>query len=119
MAKLQIKREVLENTKERSILSAEERTAVDKVLGSEGKGQCHVNVGEFPLSFLRSLLDDHRLTANQRAAVILHVYGMTASDIDREKIYDTQTGSPVEFGSSFALLGAEVPNCEMFLNGRW
>jgi hypothetical protein len=39
MARLQIKREVLESTKERSILSAEELSAVDRVLGAEGKGQ--------------------------------------------------------------------------------
>jgi len=119
MARLQIKREVLESTKERSILSAEERSAVDRVLGAAGKGQCHVNVGELPVSFLRSLLDDHRLTTNQRAAVIMHVHGMTASEVDREQIYDTRVGSPVEFGSSFALLGAQAPNGEMFLNGRW
>src|SRR6516165_8227866 len=110
MAKLQIKREVLESTKERSILSAEERATVDNVLRSEGKGQCHVNVGELPVSFLRSLLDDHRLTPNQRAAVIMHVYGMSASDVDREKIYDTSVDSPEEFRSSFALLGPEAPN---------
>ncbi|MBM4071138.1 MAG: AAA family ATPase [Planctomycetes bacterium] len=124
MARLQIKREVLESTRERSILSAAERTAVDKVLrtdgkGPEGKGQCHVNVGELPVAFLRSLLDDHRLTANQRAAVIMHVHGMSAADVDRDKIYDTPVGTPVEFGSSFALLGMQAPNCEMFLNGRW
>ena len=119
MARLQIKREVLESTRERSILSDEERTAVDKVLDVAGKGQCHVNVGELPVSFLRSLLDDHRLTANQRAAVIMHVYGMSACDVDREKIYETRVDSPVEFGSSFGLLGAQTPNCEMFLNGRW
>lgn len=119
MAKLQIKREVLESTRERSVLSAEERTAVDNVLRCEGKAQCHVNVGELPVAFLRSLLDDHRLTANQRAAVIMHVYGMSASDVDRDKIYDTGVGNPVEFGSTYALLGAQAPNCEMFLNGRW
>jgi hypothetical protein len=119
MAKLQIKREVLESTKERSILSAEERDAVDRVLRCEGKGQCHVNVGEPPVPFLRSLLDDHRLTPNQRAAVIMHVYGMSAAEVDRDKIYDTRVTSPVEFGSSFGLLGAQLPNCEMFLNGRW
>ncbi len=119
MARLQIKREVLENTRERSILSDEERTAVDRMLEAAGKGQCHVNVGELPISFLRALLDDHRLTVNQRAAVIMHVYGMSASEVDREKIYDTRVHSPVEFGSSFGLLGAQAPNCEMFLNGRW
>jgi hypothetical protein len=120
MARLQIKREVLENTKDRGILSVEERAAVDRVLDTSNKGaQCHVNVGELPVSFLRSLLDDHRLTANQRAAVIMHLYGMSVSDVDRDKVYDTRVSSPVEFGSSFALLGAQVPNCEMFLNGRW
>src|SRR5262245_24678455 len=80
MARFQIKREVLENTRDRSILNAEERTSVDRVLGAKAKGECQVNVGELPLSFLRALLDDHRLTANQRAAVIMHVYGMTEAD---------------------------------------
>jgi hypothetical protein len=119
MAKLQIKREVLENTRERSILSPEDRTAVDQVLEAAGKGQCQVNVAELPVAFLRSLLDDHRLTANQRASVIMHVYGMSASDVDRDQVYDTRVHSPVEFGSSFALLGGQAPNCELFLNGRW
>jgi hypothetical protein len=109
MPRLQIKREVLENTKDRSILSAEERTTVDQVLGAKAKGDCSINVGELPLSFLRALLDDHRLTTNQRASVIMHVYGMSASDVDRQSIYAKQVNSPVEFGSSFALLGAKRP----------
>jgi hypothetical protein len=69
---------------------------------------------------LRALLDDARLTPNQRASVAMQVYGMTdARAIDRMEVYGTYVSDPVEFGSTFVMLGGRSPNCEMFLNGRW
>jgi hypothetical protein len=57
MAKLQIAREVLLRTKERSILTDEEKAALDALLGEgNGKGSVTANIGELPLAFLKALL---------------------------------------------------------------
>src|SRR5688500_2349454 len=120
MAKLRIGRDVLEKTRERSTLTDTEKAAVERLIGPSGtKGAITANVGEFPLAFLRSLLDDARLSPNQRAVVCMQVYGMGGAKVDRDRIYNTVVGSPVEFGSTFMTLGTKSPNCEYFLNGRW
>ena len=121
MAKIRIRRDVLEQARRRGNLSDEERRAVDRLLGESpnGKGAVQANVAEYPLSFLRALLDDARLTPNQRAVVSMHLYGMSGTDGDRGAVYDTVVANPVEFGSTFMALGNKSPNCEMFLSGRW
>jgi hypothetical protein len=122
MAKLRIGREVLERTKERSNLTAEERARVERLLGGangNGKGAITLDVAECPLAFLRALLDDVRLSPNQRAVVAMQVHGMGGTRADRDQIYDTAVSNAVEFGSAFATLGVKSPNCEVFLNGRW
>jgi hypothetical protein len=65
------------------------------------------------------LLDDCRLSPNQRACVAMHVHGMTGHGIDRDQVHASQVANPVEFGSAFMTLGDNSPNCELFLNGRW
>lgn len=119
MAKLRIARDVLARTKERSVLTDEEKAAVDQLIAQgDGKGPASASVAELPAAFLRALLDDTRLSSNQRALVSMHLHGMTGrSDLDG--IYETQVGSPVEFGSAFAMLEGKSPNTELFLNGRW
>jgi hypothetical protein len=119
MAKLQIKRDVLEKTRERSNLTEDEKVMVELLLEQGGKGSVTANVGDFPEAFLRALLDDSRLTPNQRAVVTMQVYGMSGADIDRDQVYNTLVANPVEFGSTFVALGGKSPNCELFLNGRW
>lgn len=120
MAKLRINRDVLEKTRDRSNLTDEEKTLLEGLIGPMGsKGAVTANIGEFPLAFLRALLDDARLTPNQRAVVCMQVYGMGGAKVDRGLIYNTVVGSPVEFGSTFMTLGVKAPNCEYFLNGRW
>ncbi len=84
-----------------------------------GKGAVTADVNAFPAAFLRALLDDTRLTANQRALVSMQVYGMSGGKVDRDQIYNTLVRSPVEFGTQLELLGNKSPNCEVFLNGRW
>jgi hypothetical protein len=119
MAKLQIKRDVLEKTRERSNLTDDEKIIVELLLEQGNKGSVTANVGDFPLAFLRALLDDSRLTPNQRAVVAMQVYGMSGADGDRDQVYNTLVANPVEFGSTFVALGGKSPNCELFLNGRW
>jgi len=112
MAKLQIARELLLRTKERSILTDEEKAALDALFGEgNGKGSVTANIGEFPLAFLKAL--------HQRAAVSMQVFGMSGRSVDYERVYETSAANPVEFGSNFVLLGGKSPNAEMFLNGRW
>ncbi|GIW82204.1 MAG: hypothetical protein KatS3mg105_4011 [Gemmatales bacterium] len=121
MAKLNIKREVLECARERSVLTDDEQSIVEAILArSNGRGSVSAQVSELPLAFLRALLDDARLTANQRAVVAMQVYGMTGfRDVNRQAVYETEVSSPIEFASTFVLLGGNAPNCEIFLNGRW
>jgi len=120
MPKLRIARDVLARTKERSNLTPDERETVEGVLGQgSGKGPISADIADMPMAFLKALLDDSRLTPNQRAVVSMRVYGMTAGQVDTETIYATVISNPVEFGSTFVMLGNKSPNCEIFLNGRW
>ena len=89
MARLQIAREVLTKARERSNLNEDEQTRVDGILGrNNGKGAVNADVGEFPLAFLKALLDDSRLTPNQRAVVCVQVYGMSGRRIDPDEVTD-------------------------------
>jgi hypothetical protein len=120
MAKLQIARDVLDRTRDRSNLNDAEKAEVERLVGGKsGKGAVTADVRAFPLAFLKALLDDSRLTINQRAVVSMHVFGMSGVPSDREAIYNTPVANPVEFGSTFVTLGIKTPNCELFLNGRW
>jgi hypothetical protein len=120
MAKLRLRRDVLEQTRERSNLTAEEKTCVEHLLSQNGgKGPVVADLTEYPLPFLKALLDDSRLSPNQRAAVAMRVYGMSGSRADPEKVYSNSVSTPVEFASSFLTLGTRSPNVEYFLNGRW
>ena len=118
MAQLQLKRDVFNKARDRSILKPEDVEAV-KLLEGDGKRGVSAPVQDFPLGLLRALLDDTRLTANQRAVIAMQIYGMNKSEVNAQSVYCTVVGSPVEFGSTFALLGGRAANCEIFLNGRW
>ncbi len=120
MAKIQLAREVLERTRDRSVLSDDEKAAVERLLGERGsKGAVTAPIGDYPLAFLKAMLDDPRLTPNQRAVVAMHVFGMSSASADRDSVYNAPVANPIEFGSTFVTLGGKGPNCEIFLNGRW
>jgi hypothetical protein len=121
MARLQLKRELVDRARERAILTVEEKRELDAISGGDGgKGNFSAEVGRLPLALLRALLDDTRLTPNQRAVVAMRVYGMSDDQrVDREAVYGTSVADPIEFGSTFVVLGGRSPNCEIFLNGRW
>lgn len=120
MAKLRMRRDLLEQTRERSNLTTDERARVEELLGQgNGKGPITADLTEYPLPFLKALLDDSRLSPNQRAAVAMRVYGMSGQRADRDQVYNTLIGTPVEFASTLVTLGLKAPNCEYFLNGRW
>lgn len=120
MAQLKIQREWLEEAKQRGNLSDQDKAKVEKILGDgAAKGQVSADVSEFPASFLHALLDDARLTANQRAIVSMEIHGMSQTKVDRDKVYEAVIETPVQFGSMFSNLGTKSPNIEMFWNGRW
>jgi hypothetical protein len=118
MAKLNIAREVYTSTQERSVLSKDEREIVAGFV-TRGTAAISVDPKNLPTAFLRALLDDSRLTVNQRAALSMQIFGMKGRTIDPETVYDAEVFNPIEFGSTFALLGTASANCEWFLNGRW
>jgi hypothetical protein len=119
MAKLRIGKDIFQRARERSNLTDDERGVVDRLLEQAGKGGISANVTDIPKAFLKALLDDSRLSANQRAVVSMQLHGMTRGHVDADKIYNTLVSNPVDFGSAFVMLGTKSPNCEIFLNGRW
>lgn len=121
MSKLRIGREILKHAMERAILTDAERETINRlVTGGNGKGPVTTEVSLLPPACLKTLLDDARLSANQRAIIVMHVHGMSGGGgPQREYVYNTSVANPVEFGSTFAMLGTKTPNAEMFLNGRW
>lgn len=119
MANLRIKKELLDAAAKRSALSDDDRITVAGLCAKVNKrGQVSANVSAFPKPFLEALLDDTKLTPNQRAIVAMQVYGMSGAE-GRGRIYDAVVASPKEFGTAFVALGTKQPNCEIFLNGRW
>jgi hypothetical protein len=123
MAKLRLARDIMCRTKERSILTAKERKVIDRLLAQgSGKGAVIGNVIDFPRAFLLALLDDYKITPNQRAIIAMQVFGMTGKTGNpehRDCIYNTPISTPGEFGSCFMSLGNRSPNCELYLGGRW
>ena len=121
MAKLRIGREILKNALDRAILSDAERATIDRLMtNAAAKGPIAAEVTQIPQACLKALLDDSRLTPNQRAVIVIHVHGMSSgAGPQRDYVYNTTVANPVEFGSSFTMLGTKTPNAELFLNGRW
>lgn len=121
MAKLRIGREILKNALDRAVISESEKATVEKIIGSaSAKGPVNAEVAHLPQPCLKALLDDSRLTPNQRAVIVMHVHGMTGgAGPQRDYVYNTVVSNAVEFGSAFAMLGTKTPNAELFLNGRW
>lgn len=121
MSKLRIGREVLKHAMDRAVLTDAERETIGQfVTGGNGKGPVSAEVSALPAACLRALLDDSRLSANQRAVIVMHVHGMSrGGGPQRDYVYGTAVANPVEFGSTFSMLGTRTPNAEMFLNGRW
>jgi hypothetical protein len=120
MTKLRIGRGILVRARDRGNLTSKEKAAVARLLGQDDEGGViAADVKQLPLAFLRALLDDSRLTANQRAVVALHVYGMNNRQGDCEKVYAEEIDSPADLITAFKALAGSSPNCEYFLNGRW
>ena len=75
MAKLRIGRDLLKSALDRAILTDAERATIDRLLAAAtAKGPVTAEVTHLPQQCLRALLDDSRLSPNQRAALILHHY---------------------------------------------
>ena len=119
MPKLSVSKAIIEKAVSRTVLDANEQGAVETVMNRVTKGSVSAEVSEFPMALLKSFLEDARLTANQRAIIALQVHGMVQLPPNMEEIYELEAMNPLEFGSSFALLGCKSPNCEYFWNGRW
>src|SRR5215217_3766936 len=107
MLTLEFKKDVLTKARGRSVLTPEERAQVDQRLKQITPSTHTLDVGleDLPKSYWRAMLDDSRLTANQRAIVARHVFGMQLRPAEAEEIYNAEAANPVEFGSTFATLG--------------
>src|SRR5205823_6472348 len=98
-----------------------QRATTDRLrAAATARGAVTAEFTHLPQQCLRALRDDSGLSPNQRAVIVMHVHGMSGGGgPQREYVYNTVVSNPVEFGSTFAMLGAKTPNAEMFLNGRW
>src|SRR5262249_23730694 len=121
MAKLRIGREILKSALDRAILTDAERATIDRLMAAAAaKGPVTAEVAQLPQPCLKALLDDSRLSPNQRAVIVMHVHGMHGGPgPQRDYVYNTVVANPVEFGSTFAMLGTKTPNAETFLHGPW
>ncbi len=121
MAKIKISRSVLAKASERSILNTEERVQLVDTVGEleSKKGSVSTDLVKLPMPFIWALLDDSRLTPSQRASIALQAHGMSRNDTSKDVIYAMSCSDPVDFGSTFMMLGNRAPNCEAHFNGRW
>jgi hypothetical protein len=110
---------LLESARDRALLSDEELERVRALVDQVPSGMQRVELSNYPIPFLRALLEDSKLKPHQRAALALHIHGMREGDLDRESIYGIKVANPIEFGSTFAMFGRERPNAELSWNGRW
>ena len=121
MLTIEIKRDILNKARDRALLNTEERAMVERKL-EEITSSTHtldVALQEMPVPYWRAMLDDSRLNVTQRTLIAKHVFGVRSNSDVPHEIYESEVGDPVEFGSTFATLGAKQPNAEMFWNGRW
>lgn len=119
MPKLSIYKSHLESARDRCALSDDDLVVLRKLIERVPSGMQRIELDDFPAEFLRSLLEEPRLKPNQRAVLSLHIHGITGEAPDREAVYRMETANPIEFGSTFAMLGRLQPNAELSWNGRW
>lgn len=118
MPKIQIWRSNMERARDRASLTSDELDAIEQLLGSN-QGNISFDVHQLPMPFARSLLEDPKLNASQRAALALYVHGVNAADLDCESVYAFRVNTPLEFGSIVGSMNRTKPNAELSWNGRW
>ncbi|MDB5297488.1 MAG: ATPase central domain protein, partial [Phycisphaerales bacterium] len=118
VAKLAVYKSLLESARDRAALSDEQLAEVRQLVDAVPSGMQRVELDDYPMVFLRALLEDPKLKANQRAVLALHIHGVRES-LDRDTVYRLRVGNPIEFGSAFAMLGRQHPSAEFTWNGRW
>jgi hypothetical protein len=119
MPRLAIYKSALESARDRAALSDEELENVRALVDKVPSGMQRVELSDFPMPFLRSLLEDPKLKPNQRAVLALHIHGIRDTDVDHEAVYAMRTANPIELGSAFGMFGTDKPNAELTWNGRW
>ena len=117
MAKLHRPRALLARTRERALLGPKDRAVLNRLLDpGNGRGVVSIDARELPQAVLTALLDDDQLTANQRAAVALELYGMSRTKIDRERLMALIQGAVG--GDRTATAGSRLI-CGLAARGWW
>lgn len=119
MPKLGVYKSHLEGARDRAVLSDEELDRVRAIIDKLPAGMPRVELDDFPLPFLRALLEDPKLKPNQRAVLALQIHGMRESDVEQKDVLSIKVANPIEFGSTLAMLGRDRHNAELPWNGRW
>jgi hypothetical protein len=117
--RLAIYKSFLESARDRSAMSDEELEHVRALVEKVPPGMQRVELNDFPMPFLRSLLEDAKLKPNQRAVLALHIHGMRDADVGNDDIYRIRAANPIELGSAFGMFRTDQPNAELAWNGRW
>lgn len=118
MARLAVYKSLLEAARDRAALTDEQLTEVRALVDAVPSGMQRIELDDYPMVFLRALLEDSKLKPNQRAVLALHIHGIR-DDVDRSSVLGLTVSNPIEFGSTFAMLGRQQPNAELRWNGRW
>lgn len=77
----------------------------------------------WPTPLLRAIIDDGRISVNQRAGISLRLHGMKEAVPNpkgqtHKQLWDSEVSTPVEMAALLTELGNEN-NCEIKLLGRW
>ncbi len=119
MKKVSIKRDWLIRAKQRARLNPEELEKVESYAPKSNIHSFDAAFDELPREIWSEMLNDSKLTSKPRAMIALFVFGMGASEMDLESIYELEVADPVEFGSTLQIVGGRQPNCEISINDRW
>jgi len=82
----------------------------------------NTDIKNIPHGLLKAILDDGRITPNQRVQISFQLYRtkerVSLKDINPTEIFDTFVSSPSEMGAELMKLDKEY-NCEIKLKDRW
>ena len=105
MPRLRIWKSNFERARDRCELTDDELAHVNGLIGNN-TGDLVFDADALPVALARALLDDGKITPNDRAVLALRVRGMSGADaLDVARLYDTTVASPVEFASILAASG--------------
>jgi len=121
MARIRIRQEIVQSALDRSSLETAEKEIVLRLIKQhEGKRTVDAQPYEYPQNFLKVLIEEPRITPNQRALVVAFIQGFSpGAQRDYAEVMQTRVSNPLLFGTQFGALSKGQYNAETYINGRW